>query len=451
MPAEVIKIVGARQHNLKNLTVEIPREKLVVITGLSGSGKSSLAFDTLYAEGQRKYVESLSAYARQFLDQMQKPEVDFIEGLSPAIAIEQRGSGGQSALDNRHDHRDLRLSAAPVLIGRPAARSRRPARPSSSSPPQQIADQIEAYPPGLEDHHPGADRPVAGGGIPRCVRAASSARASCARGSTGRSSRSGAEPIKLDKARAHSIEIVVDRLVIREGVRARLADSIDTALKWGGSRLLVLRQTPDAPDDWEELKYSTDFCNPETGIHPAATDAEAFLLQQPPGGLPGLPRPRHGIVLRLRPDDPRPAKIARRRGGRPVAADRASGCSTSTPASCGRWRRGTARRWMRRTRELPAAFKEALCFGTGDRAGRDRLGRRRRRRRAPSGPSRAGGPDAAALRRHRERTDTQPPPPIYEPPRVLRLPRRAAAAGDPRGHGPRADRARRTRTPRPRN
>src|SRR5881392_658590 len=93
MPAQVIKISGARQHNLKNLHVEIPREKLVVVTGLSGSGKSSLAFDTLYAEGQRRYVESLSAYARQFLDQMEKPEVDFIEGLSPAIAIEQRSSG----------------------------------------------------------------------------------------------------------------------------------------------------------------------------------------------------------------------------------------------------------------------------------------------------------------------------------------------------------------------
>src|SRR6266536_2575418 len=93
MPAQVIKISGARQHNLKNLHVEIPREKLVVITGLSGSGKSSLAFDTLYAEGQRRYVESLSAYARQFLDQMEKPDVDFIEGLSPAIAIEQRTSG----------------------------------------------------------------------------------------------------------------------------------------------------------------------------------------------------------------------------------------------------------------------------------------------------------------------------------------------------------------------
>jgi excinuclease ABC subunit A len=93
MSKEFIRIGGAREHNLKNLTLNIPRDKLVVITGLSGSGKSSLAFDTIYAEGQRKYVESLSAYARQFLDQMQKPEVDFIEGLSPAIAIEQRSSG----------------------------------------------------------------------------------------------------------------------------------------------------------------------------------------------------------------------------------------------------------------------------------------------------------------------------------------------------------------------
>ena len=107
MTGKFIKIGGARQHNLKNLSLSIPRDKLVVITGLSGSGKSSLAFDTIYAEGQRKYVESLSAYARQFLDQMEKPEVDFIEGLSPAIAIEQRGSGDQPALHHRHDHGDL--------------------------------------------------------------------------------------------------------------------------------------------------------------------------------------------------------------------------------------------------------------------------------------------------------------------------------------------------------
>ena len=123
MPAQVIKISGARQHNLKNLHVEIPREKLVVITGLSGSGKSSLAFDTLYAEGQRRYVESLSAYARQFLDRMEKPNVDFIQGLSPAIAIEQRSAGAnpRSTIATTTEIYDYLRRA---LFGyRPAARS----------------------------------------------------------------------------------------------------------------------------------------------------------------------------------------------------------------------------------------------------------------------------------------------------------------------------------------
>src|SRR5881409_2699526 len=120
MAKDVIRIGGAREHNLKNLTVTIPRDKLVVFTGLSGSGKSSLAFDTIYAEGQRKYVESLSAYARQFLDQMQKPDVDFIEGLSPAIAIEQRSSGSNprstiATVTDIYDH--LRLLYA--HIGQP--------------------------------------------------------------------------------------------------------------------------------------------------------------------------------------------------------------------------------------------------------------------------------------------------------------------------------------------
>src|SRR5215210_2471403 len=145
MPAQAIKIVGARQHNLKNLSLEIPREKLVVVTGLSGSGKSSLAFDTLYAEGQRKYVESLSAYARQFLDQMQKPDVDYIEGLSPAIAIEQRNSGAnpRSTIATTTEIYDyLRLLFASV--GQP--HDPVTGEPVQKQSAQEIVDQILAYP-----------------------------------------------------------------------------------------------------------------------------------------------------------------------------------------------------------------------------------------------------------------------------------------------------------------
>ena len=134
-PGNFILIAGAREHNLKNITVRIPRNRLTVITGLSGSGKSSLAFDTLYAEGQRRYVESLSAYARQFLDQMQKPDVDAIDGLSPAIAIEQRTAGANprstvATTTEIHDH--LRLLYA--SIGRPHCPRRRGARARQSLP-----------------------------------------------------------------------------------------------------------------------------------------------------------------------------------------------------------------------------------------------------------------------------------------------------------------------------
>ncbi len=128
---EEIKIRGARTHNLKNINLDLPRNKLIVITGLSGSGKSSLAFDTLYAEGQRRYVESLSAYARQFLQLMEKPDVDLIEGLSPAISIEQKATSAQPALHRGHGHRDPRLPAPAVrprrhaLLPGPPHRARR--------------------------------------------------------------------------------------------------------------------------------------------------------------------------------------------------------------------------------------------------------------------------------------------------------------------------------------
>src|SRR6201993_2643290 len=144
MPAQTIQISGARQHNLKNLHVEIPREKLVVITGLSGSGKSSLGFDTLFSEGERRYVESLSAYARQFLDQMEKPNVDFIQGLSPAIAIEQRSAGANprstiATTTEIYDYLRVLFSA----VGQP--HDPLTGRALTRQTPQQIVDEMLAY------------------------------------------------------------------------------------------------------------------------------------------------------------------------------------------------------------------------------------------------------------------------------------------------------------------
>src|ERR1700693_352058 len=241
MPAQTIKISGARQHNLKNLHVEIPREKLVVITGLSGSGKSSLAFDTLYAEGQRRYVESLSAYARQFLDQMEKPDVDFIEGLSPAIAIEQRSAGANprstiATTTEIYDYLRVLFSA----VGQP--HDPKTGQPIHRQTPQQIVDQILSYAPEtkiivlapLVQNQTGEFRDVI-----EKVRREGFVRVRV----DGEIIELGsAEPIRLKKTQRHTIEAVVDRLVVRHGIRVRLTDSIETALKWGGNHVAVLRE-----------------------------------------------------------------------------------------------------------------------------------------------------------------------------------------------------------------
>ena len=241
MPAKSIKISGARQHNLKNLHVEIPREKLVVITGLSGSGKSSLAFDTLYAEGQRRYVESLSAYARQFLDQMEKPDVDFIEGLSPAIAIEQRSAGTNprsiiATTTEIYDYLRVLFSA----VGQP--HDPLTGQPIFRQTAQQIVDQILAYPAEtkiillapLVRNESGEFRDV----IEKAKREGFvRIRVDGEIIELGRP-----EPIRLKKGERHTIEAVVDRLVVRDGIRTRLADSVETALKWGSNRIVVLRE-----------------------------------------------------------------------------------------------------------------------------------------------------------------------------------------------------------------
>ncbi|HEY4271375.1 MAG TPA: excinuclease ABC subunit UvrA [Candidatus Udaeobacter sp.] len=294
MPAQTIKISGARQHNLKSLHVEIPREKLVVITGLSGSGKSSLAFDTLYAEGQRRYVESLSAYARQFLDKMEKPDVDFIEGLSPAIAIEQRSAGANprstiATTTEIYDYLRVLFSA----VGQP--HDPLTGRPLTRQTPQQIVDQVMAYEPGskiillapLIENQSGEFRDV----LEKLKREGFVR----ARIDGQLTELDRPEPIRLKKGERHTIEAVVDRLVIRDGIRVRLTDSIETALKWGGNRIVILCQTLSAGDKWAEYRYSTDYGDAETGFNLGELTPRHFSFNSHLGACPAC----HGLGTQL--------------------------------------------------------------------------------------------------------------------------------------------------------
>ena len=186
MPASDIVVKGAREHNLRDVDLVLPRNKLVCLTGVSGSGKSSLAFDTLYAEGQRRYVESLSTFARQFLGQMPKPDVDHISGLSPSISISQKIVGAKSALDRRHGHRDLRLSAGALCPHRPRAL---PEVQPADHGPEPRADHRADHDLARRDavSRPGAADPSTKGGIPRSVRRFAQAGLFAGHGSTAAS------------------------------------------------------------------------------------------------------------------------------------------------------------------------------------------------------------------------------------------------------------------------
>src|SRR6187402_1907219 len=282
MSKEFIRIGGAREHNLKNLTLEIPRDKLVVITGLSGSGKSSLAFDTIYAEGQRKYVESLSAYARQFLDQMQKPEVDYIEGLSPAIAIEQRTSGmnPRSTVATTTEIYDyLRLLYAHVG----QAHCPDTGEPIVAQTTSDIVDKILALPERTKvmllapvvSKQKGEFRDV----IERLQREG------FVRARVDGELVELTDPnvrVRLDAKQSHTIEAVVDRLVMEDKVRVRLQDSVETAIRWGQGIVVTLHEevrsekaevrkptaarpaplTPPASPTWIETLYSNRMYSP---------------------------------------------------------------------------------------------------------------------------------------------------------------------------------------------
>ena len=290
MSMDSIVVSGAREHNLKNITVRIPRNALTVVTGLSGSGKSSLAFDTLYAEGQRKYVESLSAYARQFLEQMQKPDVDFIEGLSPAISIEQRTAGSNprstvATTTEIHDY--LRLLYANVGHAHcPSC-----GRPIERQSAEQIVEQLLKLPaqtklvllaPKVDgrkgEHLEELD----------ALRKAGFVRARV----DGVIVELSAVP-KLDKKKKHSIAVVVDRLILNDKIRSRLTDSVEMALRQGGGVLSALIQDGREPE-YEKLFSEKNACV-VCGLSFDTLTARHFSFNSPYGACPTC----HGLGTML--------------------------------------------------------------------------------------------------------------------------------------------------------
>jgi excinuclease ABC subunit A len=296
MPITHIRVKGAREHNLKNIDIQIPRDKMVVITGLSGSGKSSLAFDTIYAEGQRRYVESLSAYARQFLGQMEKPDVDFIEGLSPAVSIDQKGTTRNprstvGTVTEIYDH--LRLLFA--RVGQPHCPNH--GVPIVAQTVQEIVDQIGEYKEG--------SRLLILGPLVRDRKGehqqllVTARRGGFARVRVDGSVRDLTEDITLDKMKKHSLEVVVDRIVLKRGEegdaeRSRLTDSVETALRLGEGLVLVA----DADGKQAERLFSQRLACPEGDFSIGEIEPRTFSFNSPHGACPACT----GLGTKLEPD-----------------------------------------------------------------------------------------------------------------------------------------------------
>ena len=274
MPTDYIKIRRARQHNLKNISLDIPRNKLVVITGLSGSGKSSLAFDTIYAEGQRRYVESLSAYARQFLEQMDKPDVDSIEGLSPAISIEQRTSSRnpRSTVGTATEIYDY-LRVLFARVGQPYC-------PKcdlkiSSQTTQQIVDQIMALEEGTRVQILG---PLIEGRKGEHTQLLQRLRKDgFTRAKIDGKIRLLEEDIVLDKNKKHTISVVVDRLIIKEGIRRRLTDTMELTLSISDGKAIL------EPADSGEILFSQKAACPNCGLSIPELTPQMFSFNNPQG------------------------------------------------------------------------------------------------------------------------------------------------------------------------
>src|SRR5210317_2247564 len=278
---KTIQVRGAREHNLNNIDVDIPRDQFVVITGLSGSGKSSLAFDTIYAEGQRRYVESLSAYARQFLDMMQKPDIDHISGLSPAISIEQRTTSKNprstvGTVTEVYDYLRLLFARAGTPYS-PAT-----GLPIEAQQVQDMVDRVMAMPEGTrayllapvirdrkgeyrkefaELRKQGFQRVKVDGGFYQLE-----------------------DPPKLQKNFRHDIDVVVDRIVVREGLEPRLADSFRTALDLADG--IAVLETAPKDEEPERITFSENFACPVSGFTIPEIEPRLFSFNAPFGACP---------------------------------------------------------------------------------------------------------------------------------------------------------------------
>ncbi|GIW42281.1 MAG: UvrABC system protein A [Candidatus Binatia bacterium] len=354
-----IRVRGAREHNLKNIDVDIPRGKLVVVTGISGSGKSSLAFDTLYAEGQRRYVESLSAYARQFLERMEKPDVDSVEGLSPAIAIEERSAARNprstvGTVTEIHDY--LRLLFA--RVGTPHCfRCGKPIRAQSV---EQVVDQLLGLPEGTRVH---LLAPVVRGRKGEFRKQLEQLR----RAGFVRARIDGHlveldEEISLPRQTPHWIEVVVDRLVLREGIRRRLADSLEVAFRYGNELAKVEVVGADGSTE-REMLFSRRLACPDCGVSFPELSPRIFSFNNPHGACPscsGLGVSREIDPERVVADPDRPLL-----GGaiRPWESKRTGGSTKEMVV------RALARRFRFSPelpfRELPEEVRHAVLYGTG--------------------------------------------------------------------------------------
>ena len=352
-----IRIQGARQHNLKNLSLELPRDRFIVITGLSGSGKSSLAFDTLYAEGQRRYVESLSAYARQFLEQMEKPDVDAIEGLSPAIAIEQRGLGRnpRSTVGTVTEIYDfLRLLYA--RVGDPHCFQC--GKPIGAQTIPEVVDRIRELPEGGRIQ---VLAPIARGRKGEFRRELQELRrAGFVRVRVDGEVHDLEEELTLAKNQPHTIEVVVDRLVLKSGVERRLADSLEVAFRYGEEFCRVV--VGDGEGSIETV-FSQRFACPDCGVSYPELSPRLFSFNSPYGACPscgGLGAHSDFDPDLIVPDE----RLTLRQGAIAPWGRKASPYHLTLLASLGR-----ALGFDLDTPfgEIRAEVRKAILFGTGDR------------------------------------------------------------------------------------